>query len=177
MKIKIFIKVITICLALGSISYGQNIYCTALRTSQAYEKGIITEERLEELYHLWKDGLNKYFRTSYDTEDPIATYEDFKMIFGLGKNRIQINCPLDNQTNCDEQLQRIAEETGKEPKIYKKILNTEDNLLEFILEDTEPLSTGFIWFLQNYIRCYNLDKVIEDCSLFLARQKEQKKDL
>lgn len=173
MKFKLFIQIIMIgFLGLGSISYGNHVFCAALRVSQAYEKGDITENRLQELYHLWKNGLNKYFRASYDTEDPIATYEDFKIIFALGKKRIQLNCPIDNEAGCYEQLKQLEESLHKEIKVAKRILNTEDKLIEFLLDETEDLFTGVVlgtlWAYLHYFRCDDdLDDIISELSLEL----------
>lgn len=150
MKIKLFIQVvIVLCLGLGLSSYGNDVLCAALRTSQAYEKGDITDERLQELYSLWKDGLNERFRTSYDTEDPISTYEDFKIIFGLGKKHIQFLCPMDNEVNCNAQLQEKSKSIGKEVKVFRRNFNADDNLVEVVLEETEDLFGSLRTFWNN----------------------------
>lgn len=173
MKIKLLIQVVTIsCLGLGSTSYG-SISCTALRTSQAYEEGIITENRLQELYDLWKDGLNASLKKRHNTEDPIASYEDFKIMFGLWKKRVQVACFTDNEVHCDEQLQQIAESTGEAVKVAKRTLNMDYGLFELFLENTENSFNGIIWAWLNYVYCDgDLERVISKFSLALQNPKK-----
>lgn len=120
MKIKSLIQIVIISyLGFASTAYSQSIvYCAALRISRAYEKSDISEKHLEELYYLWKDNLKSKDHFQYS----IDTYEDFKIIFGLGKK----SCST--QADCNEGLEPLF------PSFTRYLLNyyCDDDLDELI---------------------------------------------
>lgn len=190
MKMKLLFRLIMVVglMGISGVVYGELdgclIKCVVLKTSRAYKQGDLSDERLRELYSLWKDGINKDIKASYDKnnlieEDPISEYEEFKIIFGEGKRRVTVECAKDDETSCDEQLQEMAKLKNKEKiEIYKKICNLEDSHIHYLLKEEKEDMYGFWDTVFSYFTCsHDLEEVIKEFSLALGVSDSGKKAL